>query len=137
MTDAIPDSMDVAVAGGSIAGLCAGTALRAAGFDVHVLERSPERLTGRGAGIVVQPDLLHLLALVGAPRAAGPPPARSARACRWPRACPDGRTCRSASRRGGRSTRRCRPRLPDARYHVGAAAHIDSATRDGVSLRVG
>lgn len=62
--------MDVAVAGGSIAGLCAGTALAAAGFDVHVFERAAGRLSSRGAGIVVQPELLGLLASVDAPELA-------------------------------------------------------------------
>ena len=55
---AIPRAAEIAVAGGSIAGLSAGAALRTAGFDVHVFERSPGRLTSRGAGIVVQPELL-------------------------------------------------------------------------------
>lgn len=59
--------MDVAVAGGSLAGLCVGNALLAAGIDVRVFERSASRLTSRGAGIVVQPELLGLLSMVEAP----------------------------------------------------------------------
>ena len=55
------------MAGGSLAGLCAGTALQAAGIDVQVFERSAHRLTSRGAGIVVQPELLELMSLVEAP----------------------------------------------------------------------
>ena len=62
-----PGHVEVAVAGGSIAGLCAGNALSTAGFDVHVFERSAGRLTSRGAGIVVQPELLGLLTAVDAP----------------------------------------------------------------------
>src|SRR3954453_436522 len=45
----------VAAAGGSIGGLPAAHVLAGAGCDVLVLERSPEPLTGRGAGIVLHP----------------------------------------------------------------------------------
>ena len=45
----------VLVAGGSIGGLTAAHVLSSAGCDVLVLERSPEPLTGRGAGIVLHP----------------------------------------------------------------------------------
>lgn len=60
-------SLRVAVAGGSIGGLCAATALRAVGCDVDVYERTPHQMTSRGAGIVVQPSLSALLQGVGAP----------------------------------------------------------------------
>ena len=53
-----PKHVEIAVAGGSIAGLCAGNALLSAGFDVHVFERSAARLWSHGAGIVVdEPQL--------------------------------------------------------------------------------
>ncbi len=45
----------VVVAGGSLAGLTAAHVLTGLGCDVHVLERSPVPLTGRGAGIVLHP----------------------------------------------------------------------------------
>lgn len=51
----------VAVAGGSIGGLCAGLALHGSGFDVEVYERHPGPMETRGAGIVVQGELLQLL----------------------------------------------------------------------------
>jgi 2-polyprenyl-6-methoxyphenol hydroxylase-like FAD-dependent oxidoreductase len=54
-------SLKIAIAGGSIGGLSAGLALHTAGFDTHVYERHPGPLEARGAGIVVQPELLHLL----------------------------------------------------------------------------
>ncbi len=59
--------LTVAVAGGSIGGLCAGIALRGIGCAVEVYERTPGVMTSRGAGIVVQDDLLGLLRRHGAP----------------------------------------------------------------------
>src|ERR1700719_3312806 len=56
----------IAVAGGSIGGLCAGLALRGAGFDVQVNERVSGPMETRGAGIVVQGDLIDLLRTHGA-----------------------------------------------------------------------
>jgi 2-polyprenyl-6-methoxyphenol hydroxylase-like FAD-dependent oxidoreductase len=58
--------LKVAVAGGSIGGLCAGLALRGIGCEVDVYERTPGAMTSRGAGIVVQDDLLRLLHQHGA-----------------------------------------------------------------------
>jgi len=57
----------IIVAGGSIGGLSAGVALHGAGFDVQVHERHPGPMETRGAGIVVQPELLKLLRENGAP----------------------------------------------------------------------
>jgi 2-polyprenyl-6-methoxyphenol hydroxylase-like FAD-dependent oxidoreductase len=57
----------IAVAGGSIGGLCAGLALHGSGFDVRVYERHPGPMETRGAGIVVQGELLELLRTTGAP----------------------------------------------------------------------
>src|SRR5260221_12604914 len=56
----------IAVAGGSIGGLCAGIALRGAGFDVKVYERVSGPMETRGAGIVVQGELIDLLRTHGA-----------------------------------------------------------------------
>lgn len=70
MPESIPSKAQVVVAGGSIGGLCAGLALLAERYDVHVFERSTQRLSSRGAGIVVQPDLLELLELSDAPKLA-------------------------------------------------------------------
>jgi len=47
------------VVGGSIGGLSAALLLRDLGFDVDVYERTPEELEGRGAGIVLQPEMLR------------------------------------------------------------------------------
>ena len=56
----------IAVAGGSIGGLCAGLALNGSGFDVNVYERHPGPMDTRGAGIVVQGELVQLLDTYGA-----------------------------------------------------------------------
>ena len=53
--------LKVAVVGGSIAGLGAGVVLRGMGCDVDMYERTPGAMTSRGAGIVVQDDLMDLL----------------------------------------------------------------------------
>src|SRR6266481_8116406 len=56
----------IAVAGGSVGGLCAGLALRGVGFDVRVYERVSGPMETRGAGIVVQGELIDLLRTHGA-----------------------------------------------------------------------
>ena len=56
----------IAIAGGSIGGLCAGLALHGAGFDVQVYERISGPMETRGAGIVVQGELIDLLRTHGA-----------------------------------------------------------------------
>ena len=53
--------LKVTIAGGSIGGLCAGVALRGMGADVRIFERHPGPMETRGAGIVVQADLIRLL----------------------------------------------------------------------------
>jgi 2-polyprenyl-6-methoxyphenol hydroxylase-like FAD-dependent oxidoreductase len=53
--------MDAAVIGGSLAGLMAGIELKAAGVDVEIYERSERVPDDRGAGIVMQPETLHML----------------------------------------------------------------------------
>jgi 2,6-dihydroxypyridine 3-monooxygenase len=60
-TDPEGRRLQIAVAGGSIGGLCAGLALlHGSGFDVNVYERHPGPMDTRGAGIVVQGELVHL-----------------------------------------------------------------------------
>ncbi len=59
-------ALRIAVAGGSIGGLCAGIALHGAGFDVQVYERVSGPMETRGAGIVVQGELTDLLRTHGA-----------------------------------------------------------------------
>ena len=105
----------VAVAGGSIGGLCAGIALRAIGCDVAVYERTPGAMTSCGAGIAVQDDLLDLLRRSGTPalpltscraatvprarrrRRRTPPPYRSSSAPGMPSTRPSGRPSRPST----------------------------------------
>jgi 2-polyprenyl-6-methoxyphenol hydroxylase-like FAD-dependent oxidoreductase len=66
MTLSAESRWKIAIAGGSLGGLCAGVALDTAGFDVQVYERDPGPMNTRGAGIVVQSELLSLLRSSGA-----------------------------------------------------------------------
>jgi 2-polyprenyl-6-methoxyphenol hydroxylase-like FAD-dependent oxidoreductase len=49
------------IVGGSLGGLCAGVCLRAAGWRVSIFERSSGLMDDRGAGIVLQSEVLTLL----------------------------------------------------------------------------
>jgi len=51
----------VIVVGGSVGGLTAALYLRDLGYEVQVYERSPVRLQGRGAGIVLNPATVRYL----------------------------------------------------------------------------
>jgi len=59
--------LTVAIAGGSLGGLCAGIALRGIGCDVDIFEQTAGALTSRGAGIVVQGEVVSLLRAHHAP----------------------------------------------------------------------
>jgi 2-polyprenyl-6-methoxyphenol hydroxylase-like FAD-dependent oxidoreductase len=54
------------VIGGSLGGLSAGCTLLRSGWDVTIVERTKERLEGRGAGLVVHPLMLQGLLAAGA-----------------------------------------------------------------------
>jgi len=53
--------MKIAIAGGSIAGLACALTLTCTGHEVHVYERSPGALRGRGGGVVVLRQMLRFL----------------------------------------------------------------------------
>lgn len=54
------------IVGGSLGGLFAGCNLLRAGWDVQIVERTPGRLDGRGAGLGVLPAMLAVLKGAGA-----------------------------------------------------------------------
>ncbi|WP_342250359.1 FAD binding domain-containing protein [Sphingomonas sp. OTU376] len=62
--------MRIAIAGGSMAGLFAAALLRQAGHEVQIFERSVRGLEGRGAGLVVQQEVLTLLHRLRVPEVA-------------------------------------------------------------------
>jgi 2-polyprenyl-6-methoxyphenol hydroxylase-like FAD-dependent oxidoreductase len=53
------------IVGGSMSGLLAALLLRRHGWDVDVFERVESELSGRGAGIVAQPELIETLRRLG------------------------------------------------------------------------
>ena len=56
-----PDFPKVIVIGGSLGGLFAAIALRSVNCDVEVFEKSPVNMKGRGAGIVMQMEIVNFL----------------------------------------------------------------------------
>src|SRR6478736_3704474 len=61
----LPQVKRALVIGGSMSGLLAALALARCGIAVEVFERVAEPLTGRGAGIVAQPELKDVLRTLG------------------------------------------------------------------------
>lgn len=53
--------LDAVVIGGSMAGLCAGLVLRDVGCAVEIFEKSPREMRERGAGLVVQDEVLDFV----------------------------------------------------------------------------
>jgi 2-polyprenyl-6-methoxyphenol hydroxylase-like FAD-dependent oxidoreductase len=53
------------IIGGSMSGLLSGLMLRRSGWDVDIYERVESELSGRGAGIVAQPELIERLRRLG------------------------------------------------------------------------
>ncbi len=53
------------VIGGSLSGLFAGLLLRKSGWDVEIFERVEGELSGRGAGIVAQPEIGAAFRIIG------------------------------------------------------------------------
>ncbi|MDA5639559.1 MULTISPECIES: FAD binding domain-containing protein [Agrobacterium] len=60
----------IRVVGGSLAGLFTAILLQNDGHDVVVYERSHSGLAGRGAGLVPQEEVFHILRMIGADHAA-------------------------------------------------------------------
>ena len=122
------------VCGGSLGGLFAATALRAAGWDVALYERSPVELSGRGAGIVTHRELLDALTAVGAStgdlgvavdeRVAFDIDGGVVRRMDYPQVVTS----------WDRVYRVLREALPDGCHHLGRAASGYRETADGVEL---
>ena len=55
------------VIGGSLSGLFTGVLLRSIGWQVDIYERSPRTLSGRGGGVVLQPDVVEAFRMAGIP----------------------------------------------------------------------
>lgn len=53
--------MKIIIIGGSIGGLSTGIALHCKGYDVEIYERSADRMQDRGAGLVIQQDMMTYL----------------------------------------------------------------------------
>lgn len=122
----------IAVAGGSIGGLCAGLALHGSGFDVQVYERHPGPMETRGAGIVVQGELLLLLRNNGASRL----PTTSCRIRRY--LDPEGGDGQTQPMPQDFTSweaiyRTLRAAFPEQRYHMGTAITRVGA-HDGMSV---
>jgi 2-polyprenyl-6-methoxyphenol hydroxylase-like FAD-dependent oxidoreductase len=126
----------IAVAGGSIGGLCAGVALHGAGFDVEVYERHPGPMDTRGAGIVVQGELVRLLRDGGA----APLPTTSCRVRRY--LDPGGGDGQSQVMPQHFTSweaiyRTLREALPSDRYHMGATLNgVTEGARDRVAAKI-
>ncbi len=64
LQSAQPDFPKVIVIGGSLGGLFAAIALRSVNCDVEVFEKSPVNMKGRGAGIVMQMEIVNFLSTI-------------------------------------------------------------------------
>ncbi|HZQ11666.1 MAG TPA: FAD-dependent monooxygenase [Pseudolabrys sp.] len=62
-----PEKRRAVVIGGSMSGLLSGLLLRRAGWSVDIYERVDSKLSGRGAGIVAQAELIERLRGLGLP----------------------------------------------------------------------
>jgi 2-polyprenyl-6-methoxyphenol hydroxylase-like FAD-dependent oxidoreductase len=127
----------VIVAGGSIAGLCAGALLHRLGFAVEVFERSGEALASRGAGIVPHPELFEALEEAGARIDATIGVPVVGRRVLWP----DGRVLGEHAlpqvmMSWDRLFRLIRERFPDQYYHAGRAIESFEQDADGVTVRL-
>jgi 2-polyprenyl-6-methoxyphenol hydroxylase-like FAD-dependent oxidoreductase len=60
-TGAGQKDLRIIVIGGSIGGLSAGLTLACKNFDVEIFEKSPGEMKSRGAGLVIQPDMMQYL----------------------------------------------------------------------------
>lgn len=130
------DLKDIIVVGGSHAGLFSAIALQQAGFSVRIFERSPELLSGYGAGIRVQPRMAEMLWKdAGIDLAAASTRTRFDRHLAPRDAGPGNRVIFEQEEDGqfaswGSLYRALLAKMPRERYHCGETC-IDTRERDG------
>lgn len=134
------NSLRAIVGGGSIGGLCAGLALYGLGADVDVFEQNPGTMVGnsnvtRGAGIVVQQELLSLLRRHNAP----PLPSTSCTQRRYLE--PGGGNGQTQSMPQSFTSWEAiyitlRAAFPETRYHIGAAMEGFENRAGGVGVDI-
>lgn len=133
--DALDAGQKVVVVGGSIGGLCVGNVLARLGADVHIYERSNHRLSSRGAGIVVQPELVHLIQEVR-----GSSLATTSCSVRRNLLGRSGREHELAMPQSftswGAIFESLRSAFPDEKYHLGSQVSEVSADSEGASFTV-
>lgn len=127
--------LNVAIVGGSIGGLCAGNVLASLGANVQIYERSRDRLSSRGAGIVVQPELVQLIQQVR-----GDPLATTRCSVRRSLEGRSGRTSEIAMPQSFTSWEAIyeslRSAFPDQGYHLGAEVVETSADSEAARFTV-
>jgi 2-polyprenyl-6-methoxyphenol hydroxylase-like FAD-dependent oxidoreductase len=124
------------VIGGSLGGLFAANLLRSIGWDAVVFERAQEDLSGRGAGLGTQQELLAILRQLGVALDSSVVTEVRSRICLGP----DGKVVsevpvRSVTTAWDRIYRGLRHALPDSCYRVGYQLTGFRVDRDSVSAR--
>src|SRR6266481_2938518 len=122
------------VIGGSLGGLLAAHLLRDVGWDVTVLERNAEDLTGRGAGLSTHPQLVDVLRRVGIDfdESMGVKVASLVCLDRHGKTYLEDKTARTMSS-WGRLYRSLRDPLPSASYRLGMSLTRVEQDADGVT----
>jgi 2-polyprenyl-6-methoxyphenol hydroxylase-like FAD-dependent oxidoreductase len=120
------------VIGGSMSGLFAALLLRRAGWDVNVYERVETELSGRGAGIVAQPELIDTLGRLGIDAADLGVHITTRKIFDASGALAGTRECAQVLTAWERLYRMLRDELPPDRYHRGRGLQGFSQTADSV-----
>ncbi|MBI3436697.1 MAG: FAD-dependent monooxygenase [Proteobacteria bacterium] len=122
------------VVGGSMSGLFAAHLLLRAGWDVAVFERVESQLSGRGADIVAQPELIARLGDLGIDTSALGVQVTARKLLDARGALAASLDCPQVMTSWERVYRALRDCLPRERYHRGAGVARFVETADGVTL---